>query len=266
MKIIITFLCLLLFFSSIDGQSKIIPIVEMKIEGLIGGVENGKWVSAERTRKILKGKHEFVLVGWQGVEEGGVSFGAFGEPEVPCMEFFPVEFELEMDSGVAIGSAAKWNPAPRKPMQIDLNNATYKKVIADVLKTKRIGTATIKITQAFRVDLEGDGVDEVILAATHYKNGLAPSAKVGDYSFVLLRKIINGKPQNLVLNGEFITKNIDFGAPNQYEITSIADLNGDGKMEIIIYGKYYEGNWVEVFELIGNKPTNIKTLGAGCGV
>lgn len=266
MKIIITFLCLILFYFPINGQSKIIPLVEMKIEGLIGGVENGKWVSAERVGKILKGKNEFVLVGWQGVEEGGVSLGTLEAPDIPCMDFYPVEFELEMDSGLAIGSGAKWNPVPRKIAQIDLNQATYKKIIADVLKTKRITTATIKITQAFRVDLEGDGVDEVLLTATHYKNGLAPSAQVGDYSLVLLRKVINGKAQNLILGGEFVTKKIDFGAPNEFEISSIADLNGDGKMEIVIFGKYYEGNWVEVFESIKNKPVNIKTLGTGCGV
>jgi hypothetical protein len=266
MKIILTLLCLILFYSSINGQSNIIPIVEMKIGGLIGGVENGKWIPVSRVGKTIKRESEFVLVGWKGVEEGGVSFGTKSEPDVPCMEFYPVEMELEMDSGVAIGSGAKWNPMPRKLSPIDLNNAAYKKEIAAVLKSRGIAKTTVKITRAFRVDLEGDGTDEVILAATYYRNGLSSSAKVGDYSVVLLRKIISGKVQNIVLSGEFVTKNIAFGAPAQYELSSIADLNGDGKMEIVIYGKYYEGHWVEVHELIGNKPIKVKTLTAGCGV
>ena len=265
MRIItINFLCLILFCASINAQSKIVPIVEMKIGGLLGGVENGKWITATRVGKTLKRETEFVLVGWKGVEEGGVSLGTKTEPEIPCREFYPIKLELEMDSGVAIGSDAKWNPVPRSLAPIDLNNATYKKAIADVLKTKGIAKPTIKITHAYRVDLEGDGKEEVVLAATYYKGKLAPSAKTGDYSFVLLRKIIGGKAQNIILDGEFITKNIDVGAPNQYEISSIADLNGDGKMEIVIYGKYYEGHWAEIFELKGNKP--MKVLESGCGV
>lgn len=268
MKFIAAYLSLILIICSVSikAQNQIIPLVEMKTGGLIGGVENGKWVSAARVGKIMKNESEFVVVGWRGVEEGGVSLGSKSEPEVPCEEFYPVKLELEMESGVAIGSEAKWNPMPRVPAVIDLNSQIYKKAIADVLKTKGISTTTIKITQAFRIDLEGDGAEEVLIAATYYRNGLMPNAKPGDYSLVLLRKIINGKVQNMVLSGEFVTKNISFGAPNHYEISSIADLNGDGKMEIIIYGKYYEGHWAEAFEMIGNKPARVKMLAAGCGV
>jgi uncharacterized protein (DUF2141 family) len=95
---------------------------------------------------------------------------------------------------------------------------------------------------------------------------MKPSAQKGDYSFILLRKIVAGKVQNIVVSGDFVTKNIKFGAPGKYELSAIADLNGDGKMEIIVFGSYYEGIWVETHEMKGNKPTLVKAFDVGCGV
>ncbi|MDQ3799514.1 MAG: hypothetical protein M3384_08695, partial [Acidobacteriota bacterium] len=93
-----------------------------------------------------------------------------------------------------------------------------------------------------------------------------PSAQRGSYSFVLLRKIVSGKVRNIIVTGDFVTKNINFGVPGKFEISSIADLNGDGKLEIIIYGAYYEGNWIEAYEMKGDKPAGIEILNVSCGV
>ena len=256
--------CLMSLVVSANAQKQVVPIVELTIGGLAGGTENGRWLNAKQTAAKLKKENEFVLIGWRGAEEGGVSLGKMSEPEIPCEEFYPVELELKKDSGVALGTSAKWNPVPRIPAPIDANNRTYKNAVADVLKSKGIAKTIIKITEAYRIDLDADGREEVVLAATYYKNGLSSSARIGDYSFILLRKIVNGKVQNILVGGDFITKNIDFGAPNEVKLSTIADLNGDGKMELIIYGRYYEGHWVEIIEVKGNSPT--KVLETGCGV
>ena len=41
-------------------------------------------------------------------------------------------------------------------------------------------------------------------------------------------------------------------------------LNGDGKMEIVVFGEYYEGAFSSVYEISGNKAA--KVLETGCGV
>src|SRR5688500_12150759 len=102
------------------GQSTVIPIVELKFRGLMGGVQNGKWVAPAIVAPRLKKETEFVLVGRNGVEEGGVTFGKKGEQEDVCQDFTRFEFELEQDHGVGIGSTVKWNPMPRMPKAIDL--------------------------------------------------------------------------------------------------------------------------------------------------
>ena len=46
-------------------------------------------------------------------------------------------------------------------------------------------------------------------------------------------------------------------------MVAVLDLNGDGRMEIVTYGRYYEGDWFDVFDLEGLAAK--KVLTAGCG-
>jgi hypothetical protein len=250
------------------GQTTLVPFIEMKIGGLIGGVQNGRWVSATRAAKLMKDQAEFLLVGDSGVEEGGVTLGKLILPtdNEPCDDFYAVETELEMERGVGIGSSAKWKLIPRMPKAISPDNAVYKNIVANFLKTKRITNPGVKITQAMIVDLDGDGTNEVLIAATVYKTADLPRAARGDYSLVLLRTTRGKAVTNHLLAGEFYLKAEEFGAPNTYQISAIADLNGDGRMEVILNSFYYEGNSAFVYEMKNGRPVEVKELGAGCGV
>lgn len=252
--------------SNVFSQSKAVPIAEMKISGLMGGSENGKWLTPSLMADKMKESTEFVLAGFKGVEEGGITLGKKAETEDVCQDFVRLDFELESQTGIALGSSAKWNPVPRIPEEIALNSPTYKTIVANYLKTKSILKPVVKLTQAYRVDLEGDGVDEVLITATYYRKGLTASASAGDYSVVFLRKVVGKTVTNHELVGEYVKKKIDFGAPYEYTTSAIADLNGDGKMEIVIYGEYYEGAFSSAFEMKNGKPVSIKELEIGCGV
>ena len=266
MKIFIAAVCLLISGFAISAQTRIVPIVEFKVKGLLGGVENGKFVDAKTTAAKLKGTENYTLFGIEGANEGEFTVGKPQNDQDVCDDFYYVEPSEEIASGVALGNGYKWNPVPRVAKSIELNDAAYKKAVAAILRTKGIAKTTIKLTQALRIDLEGDGQEEVLIAATFYKGGLTAGAARNDYSFILLRKIVAGKVQNIVVAGDFITKNIEFGAPNEYEISAIADLNGDGKMEMILHSAYYEGSSSWAVEMKGNKPVDIKELAIGCGV
>jgi citrate lyase alpha subunit len=192
--------------------------------------------------------------------------GRRGETEDVCQDFFRFEFELQQEQGVAIGTAAKWNPVPRRPQKLDNDAAAYRTVVASFLKKKGIARPVVRITEAYRVDLEGDGVDEVVISATYYKKGLAASAAAGDYSLVIVRKATGKAVTDHLLKGDFVTRRIDFGAPNEHRISAIADLNGDGKMEIVLSGAYYEGEFASAFEMRNGMPVEIKEFEIGCGV
>lgn len=268
MKIFIAAVCLLTLSFIVSAQTKVVPIVELNVGGLLGGVENGKFIDAKTTAAKLKGDETYTLFAFAGREEAKVKLTKPENSQDVCEDFYHISVKDEGEPflGIGLGEGYKWNPIPRAPKPVNLNDATYKKAVTDVLRLKGITKTTIKLTQAYRIDLEGDGVEEVLISATFYKGGLTAGAARNDYSFILLRKIIGGKVQNIVVAGDFITKKIEFGAPNEYEISSIADLNGDGKMEMILHSAYYEGSSSWVVEMKGNKPTDIETLAVGCGV
>lgn len=268
MKILMGLICFLAAGLSVSGQSKVVPLVEMKVGGLLGGVENGKFLDAKTTAARLKDSENYTLYLFNGKSGGGLKLNKPTNSADVCEDFYNVEREDTAfeKGGVALGDGYKWNPVLRVPQAINLNDAAYKKVVADVLRTKGITKTTIKLTQVVRIDLEGDGQDEVLISATRYSGDVASQARTGDYSVVILRKVIGGKVQNTILGGDFITKNVSFGAPSTYEISAIADLNGDGKMEIVLFSAYYEGSSTGVYEMKGNKAVEVKALGIGCGV
>ena len=265
-KNIISILFLIGCIVNVSAQTKIIPLADMRYSALLGGAdENGKWVKPEKVIPALKTQTEFIIAGFKGVEEGGVTSGKKAEPSDVCGdEYQSFEFDLESDTGVAIGSNAKWNPVPRLPKEISVTSREYQTIVSAFLKANKITKSPVKITQGFRVDLDGDGADEVVLSATYYKKGDLENQTIGDYSFVLLRKIVNKKVRNILVWGEFISKNEDLPPPNTYQITGIADLNGDGKMEIVAVSAYYEGASQTVFEIQGNKA--VAVLEVGCGL
>lgn len=170
-----------------------------------------------------------------------------------------MEFDLTMDLGVAVGSDAKWNLTPRLPNTIDLNDQTFKTVVSNFLKKKGIARPIVRIVQAFRIDLEGDGTEEVLLSATYFKRGpFSIGGQVGDYSVVLLQKTVGKTVAQYLLQGEFVAKTTDSRLMFHNLISAIADLNGDAKMEIVLQRSFAYGDSADVFEMKAGKPITIK--------
>ena len=267
----------LICVSAISAQNTVVPIVVG--EDLIGGTQNGKWITAEQTERQFKDKTEFKLINFTEIELG-IFVGTKAERGV-CenarITFAILDGETEDNDerNLMLGTFADWDPLPRIPKKIALSNKANQKIAADFLKTKGIIKTKIKITQAFQIDLEGDGKDEIIITGNYFKKAkegeeIAADGKqsAGDYCFVLLRKIVKGKPQNILIEGDFYTSKLlrsgEYPMPSVREITTIADLNGGGKMEFVLREIYYEGNRTAVFEMKNGKL--IKVLEAECSV
>lgn len=86
----------------------------------------------------------------------------------------------------------------------------------------------------------------------------------GNYSLVLLRQVIHGKVENLVIEEDYFPANLGWGVPMRFWVGAVLDVDGDGVMEIVLHAMYYEGGWTSVHRIEGDKV--IKVLVAGWGV
>ena len=240
------------------------PIVEADTGYFFGASADGKWIKPEHAAKQLAGETRYRLYSLTGpVRETTGAKPIFVDE--PCPDTYAVTFPEEVKEEL-IGLAAPWNPLPRKPQVLATTQEVYINAARDFLRGRGITEPVVKITRIVRVDLEGDGEDEVLLSATNYHtrgDRVPTSAKIGSYSFVLLRRVVKEKVQTQLVAGEFYTKATRFSAPNYYEVRGVLDLNGDGKLEIVVHSAYYEGAATTIYELTGNKLR--AALSVACG-
>lgn len=253
---------------TISAQS-VHGIVDLTENCLMGGIGEGKWLDADGIATLLKGGERYRLYTLTKAlgEISGNAPTADGEP---CNGSRVVTFSPKVEDGIAVGGS--WNALPRIPRALSTKDPAYRQVVASILRRNGFVRPKINITQILRIDLEGDGIEEVLVSATHLAEGLsvdggpmAVHAKPGDYTLVFLRKLVKGRARDIILVEAYYPRATaePWTPPEQHSVAAVLDLNGDGKMEIIVHGMYYEGSWSSVFRLVGNKAENV--FGCGCG-
>lgn len=195
-----------------------------------------------------------------------------GSPLVPhCepLDLVSVDFDppipgdfFEIDA-LAVQSAGEVRPHGVELLGLSL--PAYVEATADLMATRVAGTPAVNLTQVIRTDLEGDGVDEVIVVATTIPDDWF-TAEVGDYSIVYLRKLVQGEVQTAIL-GQSIVEDLDNLLQDLviFEVSAVADLNGDGKMEVILNGTVWEGAFLQAWEYVNDDLGPVEALSCGCG-
>ena len=257
-------LVVLLLLSATAMAADLHPIVEMDTGYLFGGSADGKWIKAEQAVKSMKGSTSFRVFGL--TEEIGKATG--GKPksvEEVCPDTLTVSLSSKPKGGV-IALNAPWNALPRKPRIADATQQVYVDAVRDFLKGRRMSDPKVKIARILRVDLDGDGEEEVLINATNYftKDNDVPmdTPARGSYSIVLLRWVVAGKVHTEFVAGELYPRG-ESSAPNVYDIPAVLDLNGDGKLEVIVHSQYYEGAETTIYDCSGGKCKAV--LSVACG-
>ena len=245
------------------------PIVEVQSGYLFGAISDGKWIKADETAKLIGDETTYRVYGLTQALGDAKGDKPKSEGE-PCEETLTVSLSPKTEKGV-IAIAAPWNALPRKPQVTDPTQKTYVDAVRDFLKTKGIEKPKVKIESILRVDLDGDGEEEVLISATNYfsKDDRVPMrSPAGSYSMVLLRRVVAGKVETQVVEGEFhpkayVRKEDSFDAPNAYKVIATLDLDGDGKMEVVVGSNYYEGEEITIYRCHPKKVEAL--LSVACG-
>lgn len=239
-----------------------------KIAGyLLGGWSKGGWLDDKAAAPLLRGGERYRFYSLNG--EAGTGTGSLphsvGDENDPCHETLAVSFPAAPGGGEGLVAVAGSSDAlPRVPKVVSTEQQVYKDAAAAILREKGIARPEVRLTQVVRVDLNGDGSEEVLVSATRYARGLSAGAAPGDYSLVFLRRVVKGRVVTNLLEGDFFPKGVELGATGEHRLGAVLDLDGDGVMEIVLFGRYYEGDWAAAFRVEGDKV--VKILTAGCGV
>ena len=259
----------LLLLSASASAADLHPIVEMDTGYLFGGSADGKWIKAEKAAKSMKGNTPLRVFGLSQ-EAGKVTAGKPKSVDEPCPDTLSVSLSSKPKESV-IGLAAPWNALPRKPVIVDATQSVYVEAVRDFLKSRGVADPKVRIKRILRVDLDGDGEEEVLISATNYfaedksnDSSAAPfpeapvhAPQSGSYSIVILRRVVDGNVQTKLVAGEVYAKPDESVAPNVYNLAAVLDLNGDGKLEVIVHSFYYEGGQTTVYRC---EPDKIEAL------
>lgn len=250
---------------SLAEEHPLASFLELPWRYVIGGWEKGRWLDSAATGKKLSAPETpyrvFSLTG----ELKPVTAGKASPDEDVCPDVWLTPIRPDpAESPASIAVSAAWNPQPRLVKSLDPTQAVYLQAVRDLLASKGIAKPRPKITQLLRVDLEGDGKEEVLLSATNYTDAELISPKIGDYSFVILRRVVGGQVRTQLLEGNFYPRLDEGLVPDVHEVGGLLDLNGDGRLEVILHSHYYEGGGSTVWEL--KKDRLDRVLEIFCGV
>jgi len=245
------------------------PIVEVQSGYLFGAISDGKWIKADETAKLIGDETTYRVYGL--TQALGEAKG--DKPKIVedvCTDTLSVSLSPETEKGV-IAIAAPWNALPREPKVIDPTQKVYVDAVRDFLKTKGIEQPKVKIDNILRVDLDGDGEEEILISAANCfgrADRVPMRSPAGSYSMVLLRRVVAGKVETQVVAGEFhpkayVSKEGSFDAPSIYKVIATLDLDGDGKLEVVVGSDYYEGGETTIYRCDREKAETL--LSVACG-
>jgi hypothetical protein len=250
-------------------------IIEIETGYSFGASENGQWIKADQTAKSVANKATYQVYSLTK-HIGQITAAKPTSVEEPCPDTLMVSFSSKPKDGV-IGLDAPWNALPRTPRIADTTQAVYVEAVREFLKSRGIADPKVRITRILRIDLEGDGEEEVLICATNYsandKSDYLPAApfpaapihapQPGSYSIVMLRRVLDGNVQTRLVAGEVYAKPAQSVAPNVYNLAAVLDLNGDGKLEVIVHSFYYEGSETTIYRCGPDKIEAV--LSVECG-
>lgn len=232
--------------------------------GALGWWDGSDWIMAEDfgALPVVGGEdYQIARIGLQAITTAGAQTLVCDPIGIIGVEVDNAELLGEWPGPYGVAISAPWELQPHLFESLS-DDGTYAGFASELLSNRGLDVTSPVIKQLFRADLEGDGVNEVIVVAEDVNPGLLLDE--GDYSIAFLRRAVQGEVQTAILGATVVGPGDDqFGA--SYTIGAVADLSGDGKMEIVLDSAFFEGLSVGVVEYVNDDLGTVTQLEVGCG-
>jgi hypothetical protein len=181
----------------------------------------------------------------------------------PTCQGYIVGFGAPLDESTRfVGVLDGWDVTKRPVSELLDDEGFYRQAVVNWLKTEGVSAPKVDSIHVYRVDIEGDGVDEIFTSAAHL-DVFQHTTKTGDYSIVLMRQVVGNKAvTKLVVGDIYRSQEPERNHPRIYSLTNFIDLNQDGRLEVVVETRKLEGYGAHVFQIDGEDV--IRTLSAEC--
>jgi hypothetical protein len=222
-----------------------------------GGRLGADWASADMLRDKLKGGTRFWCYNLSGAgpAEGVIADSVTQPPGAPP------EMPLEWPNGwvgPAVAFAGPWNAQPRLPKVVSPIPKEYEQAVADVLTDHQMGKDAVRIEQAVKIDLAGDGREVVLIVAGNldFENPMV-HAKPADYCSLLLAIVPDGTQSHVILlaGGFHPTDGVD--KPEVYRLAGCLDLMATGTLQVIAASNGFDGGGLTVYQINKDSATTL---------
>ena len=216
-------------------------------EGILGRWDGTQWLRWNPGDQP-EGGDEYTVLGLDGVvrtQAGLVGPNACRPEGEPTIELGLTAGSVD-DEPAPIGIAGVEQPLPRAAEVLDPEAPEYQEATAEMARTLGIDGGDPDVKQVVRADLDGDGTDEVLVAAERPGDG--STLLSNDVAILFVRRVDGSTVRNDLVIGMYPGLEEAPGA-DAYRVAAIADLNGDGEMEVAVRSFGYEATWTLVFAM-----------------
>ena len=221
---------------------------------------DGEWldrqgsVPLERTYRLYSSSGQY-LGDSQGTQLSGDS-------ELTCEPILKLDPRPPRIGTLAF--AGTWDPQPRISTSLAPDTPVYAEALRAYLRSSGFADPEISVSDILRIDLEGDGVDEVLINAVW--QGSEELTQPGDYSLVLLRKFAQNELETISLAEDFKLSEGAETPLTRYSIFGLFDLNGDGALEIIVTGTDGQAGETIVYDEAGDDLRIVSSMNCSLGI
>ncbi|NND76490.1 MAG: hypothetical protein HKN44_15950 [Ilumatobacter sp.] len=197
-----------------------------------------------------------------GYTYGGADAVCIDDRRGPVIDGTPLELPGD-GSYHAIGLAADWNVQPRGIRRSGIHSADYQRIGESIVSAAGVDPAGGDVVEVLRSDLDGDGVEEVFVTFEKITDG---GGAPGDFVVIYARyPTAGGRVVDQALFEYYPQAWTSRPSIGRAGVLAIADLNGDGILEVVLWSKFWDTSLAEVFVYDG--ATSLTSVSvSGCSL